>query len=321
MDCWSTHFGFWNLRGLNDPLKQREAKKWVFNNKLSLVGLIEHKIKEPNVSKVVSTMLPHWNFVSNHSSSPLGRILICWNPLIFNVQVQFQSSQLIHCKVQSCNGQFSFDATFIYGATSYLERQQLWSQLQQLCVVTPWVVLGDFNALRSPLEKVGGDRNWLPWMEEFNCCIHATELLDLRYSGCQYTWSNKQLGDAHVSTKIDRVLVNESWVKDFYWSNAHFLSPGVSDHSPAVVYMTAAPTTRKRPFRFFNFLAEHPKFLDTVQQVWRKIIIGNPMFCVCEKLKRLQEDLKRLNTNEFSELSSRVASYKQQLEIIQRELG
>jgi hypothetical protein len=274
MDCSPIHFGFWNLRGLNDPLKQREAKNWVINNKLSLIGLLEHKIKEPKVSRVVNTVLPQWSFVSNHSSSPMGRLLICWNPLVFNVQVLSQSSQFIHCQVQSCNGQFSFEATFIYGATSYLDRQQLWTDLQQLCVVTPWVVLGDFNAIRSPMEKVGGDRTWLTWMEDFNSCIQSTELLDLRYSGCQYTWSNKQLGDARISTKIDRILVNESWIKDFCWSNAHFLNPGVSDHSPGVVYLTAASPPKKRPFRFFNFLADHPKFLDTVQKVWRKIIVG-----------------------------------------------
>ncbi|KAI8555236.1 hypothetical protein RHMOL_Rhmol05G0159000 [Rhododendron molle] len=203
----------------------------------------------------------------------------------------------------------------------YLDKQQLWAALQQLCVAMSWVVLGDFNAIKSPMEKVGGDRTWLPWMEEFNSCLHSTELVDLRYSGCQYTWSNKQLGAAHISTKIDRVLVNECWIKDFYWSNAHFLSPGVSDHSPAVVYLTAASPSRKRPFKFLNFLADHPKFIDIVQQVWRKVIIGNPMLCVCEKLKYLQEDLKHLNTNEFSELSTRVASYRQQLEAIQKELG
>ncbi|XP_058198418.1 uncharacterized protein LOC131313940 [Rhododendron vialii] len=145
---------------------------------------------------------------------------------------------------------YTFVATFIYEANCYLDRQQLWIDLQQHYVITPWVVLGDFNAIRNPKEK---------------------------------------LGDAHISTKIDRVLVNESWIKDFCWSNAHFLNPGVSDHSPA--------------------------------QVWRKVIIGNPMYCVYEKLKNLQENLKKLNTNEFSDLSSRVASYKQQLEAIQRVLG
>ncbi|XP_058189185.1 uncharacterized protein LOC131306776 [Rhododendron vialii] len=148
--------------------------------------------------------------------------------------------------------------------------QQLWSNLQQLCVVTPWVVLGDFNAVKNPTEKVGVDRSWLPWVEEFNSCLRSTELVDLRYSGCHYTWSNKQLGDANISTKIDRVLVNESWNKEFCWSNAHFLNLGVFDHSPAVVYLTTASPPRKKP---------------------------------------------------FSELSSRVASYKQQLEVIQRELG
>lgn len=51
MNSTTLHFGCWNLRGLNDPLKQSEAKKWVKINKLALVGLIEHKIKEPKSPK------------------------------------------------------------------------------------------------------------------------------------------------------------------------------------------------------------------------------------------------------------------------------
>ena len=45
------------------------------------------------------------------------------------------------------------------------------------------------------------------------------------------------------------------------------------------------------------------------------------MFCVCEKLKMLQKDLKQLNTKDFNDLSSRVASSKQQLDDIQSALG
>lgn len=303
------------------PLKQREAKNWVFRNKLSLVGLIEHKVKGPKVSSIVKSMLPLWNFVSNHPSTTMGRLLICWNPSVFHVQVLCQSSQYVHCKVLTCDGKYSFVATFIYGANSHLKRQQLWADLHHLYVVTPWVILGDFNAIKSPNEKVGGDRSWMPWMGEFNSCLQSIELVDLRFSGCYFTWSNKLLGDAHISTKIDRVLVNECWIKDFCWSNAHFLNPRVSDHCTAVVYLSATSPPRKRPFRFFNFLADHPKFIETVQQVWRKVILGNPMYCVCEKLKHLQEGLKKLNTDEYSDLSARVASLKLQLETIQRDLG
>lgn len=90
------HFGCWNLRGLNDPLKQSEARKWVKNNNLSLVGLIEHKSKEPKAQNIVNIMFPHWHAANNFALGPLGRIPLCWDPLILAIQVLTQSSQFIH---------------------------------------------------------------------------------------------------------------------------------------------------------------------------------------------------------------------------------
>jgi hypothetical protein len=45
------------------------------------------------------------------------------------------------------------------------------------------------------------------------------------------------------------------------------------------------------------------------------------MFVVCEKLKLLQVDLKKLNTKEFSDISIRTATARQELDKIQGELG
>ena len=64
------HLGFGNLRGLNDTLKQKEAKKFITNNKLSLVGLLEHKIKESNAKRVLNFVCPQWHFVHNFDYAP-----------------------------------------------------------------------------------------------------------------------------------------------------------------------------------------------------------------------------------------------------------
>lgn len=185
----------------------------------------------------------------------------------------------------------------------------------------PWVTIGDFNAIRSPREKAGGSPSWPPHMDDFNNCLYACELDDLRFLGCFYTWTNRQDGPNHISTKIDRVLANESWMKSFPYSNAFFPTPGLSDHSPSVVSLTPTPKPIAKPFRFFDFLADHPLFLPTVQKIWRTIVLGNPMFCVSEKLRSLQVEFKKLNMQEFSAISDRVKEAKLQLEVLQKELG
>lgn len=85
--------GFWNMRGLNDPLKQKEVRSFVNKNKLSIIGLVEHKIKEPNFNRVFCSMIPSWSFVHNYSHSPNGRICVGWDPSFVNVIVLGQSKR------------------------------------------------------------------------------------------------------------------------------------------------------------------------------------------------------------------------------------
>ncbi len=108
-------FGCWNLRGLNDPLKQTAAKTFLRNNELSLVGFVEHKVKEPNLSRVMNFICPHWQYAHNFGHSPLGRILVCWDPHLVTVKVLNMSNQHIHCEVHVTLDDFTFLATLVYG--------------------------------------------------------------------------------------------------------------------------------------------------------------------------------------------------------------
>lgn len=45
------------------------------------------------------------------------------------------------------------------------------------------------------------------------------------------------------------------------------------------------------------------------------------MFCVCEKLRLLQFELKQINSREFSDVSKRVAEANQTLEILQKDIS
>jgi hypothetical protein len=88
-----------------------------------------------------------------------------------------------------------------------------------------------------------------------------------------------------------------------------------------VVSLTLTPKPIAKPFRFFDFLADHPLFLPTVQKVWRTIVLGNPMFCISEKQRSLQVEFKKLNTQEFSAISDRVKNARLKLDVLQKELG
>ena len=72
------------------------------------------------------------------------------------------------------------------------------------------------------------------YTSELNDLCHALSLEDLRYSGHLLTWS-KGSGQGFLARKVDRALVNYSWMSCFTEAEASCLEPGASDHSPIVI--------------------------------------------------------------------------------------
>jgi hypothetical protein len=49
----------------------------------------------------------------------------------------------------------------------------------------PWLVLGDFNIIKSSEDKVGGSEDIPNAVVDFRNSLSSAELADLRYSGIQ----------------------------------------------------------------------------------------------------------------------------------------
>lgn len=80
----------------------------------------------------------------------------------------------------------------------------------------PWLVIGDFNVTRRCEETIGGNSRFTNAMDEFNSCLHNSELDDLNYSGIYYYWSNsRMLVVLIISRKLDCALVNHYWMISF----------------------------------------------------------------------------------------------------------
>jgi len=60
-------------------------------NNISLIGLLEIKIKEKNVNKIANNIFPRWKWHHNYQLNQKGRIWIAWDPSVFNIQVEAMS--------------------------------------------------------------------------------------------------------------------------------------------------------------------------------------------------------------------------------------
>lgn len=211
--------------------KQAFAKQLIADNRISILGLLETRVKQAKASKISKNICHSWNWAFNYDTHINGRIWVGWNPNIWNLDVIFVSSQVIHCKVQSVDlFSTTFLLSFVYGLNSYLERRDLWHDLISISPPISWCMLGDFNVIKDLSETNNDNVSWDIGMEDFKSCINSVGIDDIRGVGPMFTWSNMQLARP-VHKKLDRAMGNSGWFTNFSMSHVTYAPRGLSDHS------------------------------------------------------------------------------------------
>ncbi|XP_062114379.1 uncharacterized protein LOC133825461 [Humulus lupulus] len=310
----------WNVRGLNQTQKQHEVKKFILTKKISLVGLLETKVKAKKMGALFLNMFRDWCFTSNNAWFNNGRILLAWNPNVFSVDIRVCSSQCIHCWVVPQNGSSGFFCTFVYAFNDEERRRVLWQQIRDIQTMEPWILLGDFNATINKDERIGYRVRSL-YSESFCNCLLDCDLLDIPFHGCFFTWNNKQIPPGRIIAKLDRVLGNSAWLENFPLANACFLPEGIFDHSPTVVSLSKAMELGKKPFRYFKMWQKFKGYHQYVREAWCKLVQGTPMFRVVAKLKRVKIALKNLNTCIVGDISTSYFQSEQLLHQVQQQVN
>jgi hypothetical protein len=209
----------------------------------------------------------------------------------------------------------------VYGAIHGVDRRRLLQHLSHLKSVVGsalWLLAGDFNVVRGQHEK-WGSAGLSTYEKEFVECIHKVEIEDLPFTGWLHTWSNKQAEEDFVSKKLDRVMTNLEWLHRFGNTSVDFLEAGVLNHSPALVTIERAISYGPKPFKFFNFWADHSLFMDWVKEGWRIDIHGYSMFKFYAKLNSVKKILKIKNLKCFGGLGQRVRQAKHELAVAQAQ--
>lgn len=97
---------------------------------------------------------------------------------------------------------------------------------------------------------------------------------------------------------------------------SEYLKPAIFDHSLILINCLSEVKIGGRPFRFFNYLVDHPGFLSLVEHSWKESSRGSTMFSVWEILKLIKGRLKTLHHQEFKGIHDKINQARQQLEIV-----
>ena len=308
-----TSFFVWNMRGFNMPRKHREVKRWVQAEKFSFGCLLETRVQLENYGECAAEALHGWATMANYEYNPLGRIWFCWSDRVVATRLHI-SSQVITCAIQIPETSEQFICSAVYASNCEVERRGLWEDLRGTQAAyshldMPWIVIGDFNVTLSTGEHSRGTvpRSMIG-MRKFQEVVMDCGLTDLAASGALYTWWNRRDEDP-IGKKLDRAMINAAWLRYYPQSSACFEAGGISDHARCVVTISGDLNESRKPFRFFNYLCDHPDFLTKVKRVWdltQPIHHSRAALSKLQgKLKLLKFDMRVLNKTHYGDLPNR----------------
>ncbi|GFZ13032.1 hypothetical protein Acr_23g0014170 [Actinidia rufa] len=263
-----------------------------------------------------NSLAGEWQTTSSHH--PNGRILIVWKEDLVQLDIVQTTEQAIHCLATCKSSAVTFYISFIYAFNTPMGRRPLWHNLRRFRYASqnPWILLGDFNNVLSTEERINGQPVSMYETREFKECCYDLGLSDMRSTGVFHTWTNNK-----IWCKLDRAMVNSTWLRRGFKAQANFELPGIlSDHSPCTITILGDNDRGASPFKFFNMWAIHENFLKLVNTSWGEHIRGSAMFRLCTKLKTLKDPLKSLNRHHFAHISARAQAAAEELVDLQKLL-
>ncbi|XP_058733883.1 uncharacterized protein LOC131605555 [Vicia villosa] len=310
----------WNVRGLNKDAKHREVNSFLYTVQVPIVALLETIVKQINAERIRKSFGSMWNFIDNYSHHHNGRIWLLWKSQEVNIRVLQVEEQYIHIEVLGLDNRTCYLATIVYAYNQLERRLDLWKQIDSLGsnVTIPWIVLGDYNNVRTCQDRIGGNPVSVKEYRDLDDMMQRLGLFEAPTRGCHFTWSNKQSSGV-IYSRIDRVIGNVQWFQTFQDVIVEVLPPGISDHSPIRVSCLTPQAGRRTMFKFINCVTRREGFQDVVRYSWCQQAHGTAMHRLWVKLKRLQAPLRPLHKN-FTGIQIQIQQARQDLIEAQQNL-
>ncbi|CAL1401611.1 unnamed protein product [Linum trigynum] len=286
----------WNVGGASGSAFLRALKLLVATHKPDILILLEPQISGDVADRVCGRMgFP--NVMRVEAEGRSGGIWLCWDANIVRVELVSACFQHVMVKIQ-CASASPWLLTAVYASPRQESQRFLWQAIHRIGEEHdyPWLLTGDFNAIRSPLEQAGRTSTAiLRRCKRFNEKMDQAELIDLGYSGPRFTWTRGEPPNDYKASRLDRSLCNTAWNVTFPNTSVHHLPRLHSDHHPILTEIgkQGVNLSSPRPFRFEGAWLTHDSYGNFLQDKW------DSQVPLQEALRKMAEDLAEWNKNTF----------------------
>ncbi|KAL8479964.1 hypothetical protein ACS0TY_026780 [Phlomoides rotata] len=296
-----------NVRGLGKKGKKREIMEMLSKRKIDIGCFQETKVVEMKKSICKSFWgVSKFDWACKELEGRAGGILTIWNDEVFcKTSSWFTKGMLI------ANGFWRGDGALcciinVYAPCILSKKIVLWDEIKlvveqfgDICVC----VVGDFNSVRKEGERIGkngtGDRRDISLFDDF---ITQSCLIELPLVDRSYTWYR---ADESCKSKLDRMLVNDSWLEKWTDLVLKGLGRSISDHCP-ILLESSKKDWGSKPFKFFNCWITNAEFSSYDIQGWGAYVLK-------EKLKHMKADLKEWSKKTFGLIDLKIEEKKAEI--------
>ncbi|KAJ8419733.1 hypothetical protein Cgig2_013408 [Carnegiea gigantea] len=180
-----------------------------------------------------------------------------------------------------------FYLTIVYGYNKEELGRPLWHDLKAIKQQTlgPWHLIGDFNAVLNPHDRIGGDDIHDSEIKEFSECVNDCEIMEMRSSGNYFSWSNRGLNVADI----------------FEFTQVDYMAEGLFDLTPLKLMFPHYPRV-KTTFKYFDMWEKDPRIHNIVTEAMQHRPKGVKMYQLVHVLRAIRKPLKQLNNSRFKDI-------------------
>ncbi|KAK9056786.1 hypothetical protein SSX86_024149 [Deinandra increscens subsp. villosa] len=220
-----------------------------------------------------------------------GGLLCIWDPGVFNKVEAMYGRYMLAIRGKIMGGQEDLTIVNVYGPQSPSLKKELWDQVVELKQRWGgmWVVLGDFNAVRSAEERLNSEF-CTTTARDFNQFINNMELIDPKMGGHKYTFMDSK---GEKLSKIDTIMYCRKFLDCWPTTRVTALPRNKPDHAPVMLEVGCKVDFGPIPFKCFHSWFEREGFESTMRLAYALAPIGlQPDRALLLKLQAIKKALK-----------------------------
>jgi ribonuclease HI/exonuclease III len=298
----------WNCRGLGGKIKEEALRDIVRLERPEVLLIQETKMEDADLLRLSPSFWKKGPGIAVSARGASGGLATFWDSTKLEITEETSTmhwlfTNLIH---KGTGRQVSLFNMYVPVLPN--EKKDCWDSLLLFLnshYTENLVIAGDLNVTLSLTEKKGGSIVRDPFREVVEDLMADWELEDIPPSNGKFSWTNKRVGPGHIAARLDRFLIQSSFLTLGLRASSKFLPHYTSDHKPIALSIRPCASLGPIPFKFSPLWPAQKDFVILVQRSWETPVNGSPFFVWEEKLRRLKASLKLWAKQQASPLEER----------------